>query len=121
MRSSHKTEKYVWLTDKGMVGLYMCLFVKHSLISRISDIQLCKIKTGVWGSSGNKGAVLARFNLDDTSVMLMNCHLMSGKNKGKQRTEEINYIFDNMFREDASTHNVCALRFYYLEMHHRQS
>lgn len=106
VRSAHKSEQYIWLTEKGMVGLYMCLFVKHSLISRISDIQLCKIKTGVWGSSGNKGAVLARFNLDDTSVVLMNCHLMSGKNKGKQRTEEINYIFDNMFKDDSTTHNV---------------
>ncbi len=102
IRKAHPSSKYVWLTEKGMVGLYLCMFVKHSLISRISEIQLCKIKTGIWGSSGNKGAVIVRFNLDDTSVMLMNCHLMSGKNKGSQRTEEINYIFDNAFSEDST-------------------
>jgi hypothetical protein len=30
----------------------------------------------------------------------MNCHLMSGKNKGKLRIDEINYIFDNAFKDE---------------------
>ncbi len=100
LRKSYPANNYVWLTDKGMVGLYICLIIKSTLIGRISDLHLSKIKTGIWGSSGNKGAVIMRFNLDDTSMILMNCHLMSGKNKSRQRTEEINFIFDNMFKED---------------------
>jgi hypothetical protein len=66
-----------------MVGCYIGLFIKQHLLSRVTDLRATKIKTGLGGSSGNKGAVLVRFNIDDTSVMLMNCHLMSGKNKGK--------------------------------------
>jgi hypothetical protein len=73
----------VWVIAKSMVGCYIGLFVKQRLLGRISDLKATKIKTGLGGSSGNKGAVLVRFNLDNTSVMLMNCHLMSGKNKGK--------------------------------------
>ena len=92
-------ERYVWVVAKSMVGCYIGLFVKHKLLSRITDLKTTKIKTGVWGSSGNKGAVMVRFNLDDTSIMLMNCHLMSGKNKAKQRTDELNFIFDNAFKE----------------------
>ena len=30
----------------------------------------------------------------------MNCHLMSGKNKGSKRTDELNFIFDNAFKND---------------------
>ena len=76
-------ERYVWVIAKSMVGCYIGLFVKQKLLSRITDLKTTKIKTGLGGSSGNKGAVIVRFNLDDTSIMLMNCHLMSGKNKGK--------------------------------------
>ncbi len=91
-------ERYVWVVAKSMVGCYIGLFVKQKLLSRITDLRTTKIKTGLGGSSGNKGAVIVRFNLDDTSILLMNCHLMSGKNKGKQRTDEINFIFDNAFK-----------------------
>lgn len=84
-----------------MVGCYIGLFVKQGLLSRITDLRATKIKTGLGGSSGNKGAVIVRFSLDDTSIVMMNCHLMSGKNKGKQRTDEINYIFDNAFKAES--------------------
>jgi len=84
-----------------MVGCFISLFVKQKLLARVSDLKATKIKTGLGGSSGNKGAVIVRFNLDDTSVMLMNCHLMSGKNKGTQRTDELNFIFDNAFKNES--------------------
>ena len=61
---------------------------------------MSKIKTGVWGSTGNNGAVVGRLKIEDTSIMFMNCHLMSGKNKGKHRLDEINYIFDNAFKDE---------------------
>lgn len=75
--------------------------MKQKILSRITDLKTTKIKTGIYGSSGNKGAVIIRFNLDDTSVLLMNCHLMSGKNKGTMRTDELNFIFDNAFKTEA--------------------
>ena len=70
------------MTAKSMVGCFIGVFAKIKMLARISDLKSTKIKTGVGGSAGNKGAVIVRFNLDDTSVMLMNCHLMSGKKKG---------------------------------------
>jgi len=83
-----------------MVGCYLGIFVKATLVSRIGEVLVSKIKTGVWGSTGNKGAVVGRLKIDDTSIMFMNCHLMSGKNKGKLRIDEINYIFDNAFKDE---------------------
>ena len=91
----------MWVIAKVMVGCFIGLFVKQKLLGRMKELRATKIKTGLGGSSGNKGAVIVRFRLDDTNIMLMNCHLMSGRNKGNKRTEELNFIFDNAFKNDA--------------------
>lgn len=85
---------------KCMVGCLIGLFVKVKLLSRIRGLKTTKIKTGLGGSAGNKGAVAVRFKLDDTSMMFMNCHLMSGKQKGTKRTDELNLIFDYAFKNE---------------------
>lgn len=95
-----------------MVGCFIGLFVKAKLLSRIKDLKSTKIKTGLGGSAGNKGSVILRFKLDDTSIMLINCHLMSGKNKGNKRTEELNFIFDTAFKAE-SKNRVLTLTQYY--------
>ncbi len=73
-------EHYTPVVGKTMVGQYIALFVRKRLISRIKDVKTCKIKTGLEGFAGNKGAVALRFMLDDTSIVAVNCHLASGKN-----------------------------------------
>lgn len=93
-----------------MVGCFIGLFVKAKLLSRIRDLKATKIKTGLGGSTGNKGAVVIRFKLDDTNIMFMNCHLMSGKKKGSKRTDELNFIFENAFKFEGKN----RVRFYCL-------
>jgi hypothetical protein len=90
------------VTAKSMVGLFIGLFVKNRLLktARLKDIFSTKTKTGLGGSSGNKGAVIIRFKLDDASIALVNCHLMCGKGKGSKRTDEVNFIFDNAFKNE---------------------
>ena len=101
---SEPDEEYVWVIAKCMVGCFMGLFVKQKLLKygRFKELQHTKIKTGFGGKSGNKGALIVRFKLDDTTVALLNCHLMSGKGKGNKRTDEINQIFDNAFKNTSS-------------------
>ena len=50
-------------TDKCMVGCFVALFFKKKLLSRIKEksFQFCKIKAGLLGRAGNKGAVCLRF------------------------------------------------------------
>lgn len=84
-----------------MVGCFIGLFVKRKiLLDRFKDLKTTKIKTGLGGSTGNKGAVILRFKLDDSNIALVNCHLQSGNNKGSLRTDEINFIFDNAFKNE---------------------
>ena len=37
------------------------------------------VKTGMGGRHGNKGGILARFVIDDTSICFINCHLVRGE------------------------------------------
>lgn len=116
-------EKYVWVIAKSMVGCFIGLFVKRKLLqgNRIKDLMATKIKTGLGGSAGNKGAVIVRFKLDDTNMMFLNCHLMSGKGKGSKRTDEINFIFDNAFKSESKSRVRIIFYNFFLETWVRKS
>ena len=51
-----------------------------------------RIKQGLGGKAGNKGAVLVRFDLDNTSVVVANAHLESGDKKLAERILQFNEI-----------------------------
>lgn len=53
--------------EKSMVGCYVVVFIKRKLCNRLKSksFQICKVKTGTYGATGNKGAVCIRFQLDD--------------------------------------------------------
>ena len=71
-----------------MVGLLILCFCKTDIVDRITDVQTTKVRTGLGGNAGNKGATLARFNIDDTTVIAANCHLESGQKKEKERVQQ---------------------------------
>jgi hypothetical protein len=50
-----------------MVGVYLAVFLKRKLAGRLKpkSIQICKVKSGTMGTTGNKGAVCMRFEIDD--------------------------------------------------------
>lgn len=70
---------YNFFGHSAMVGLLVMGFWKSHIVGNISDIQATKVKTGLGGNLGNKGAVLLRFNIDDTSVIAACAHLESGQ------------------------------------------
>ena len=55
--------------------LQTLIFVKSSEKPNISDVAKISVKTGMGGRYGNKGAILARFVIDDSSICFLNCHL----------------------------------------------
>lgn len=91
-------DEFVFI-DKSMVGCYIAVFVKRNLTARIKTMsfQNCKVKTGVYGTTGNKGAVCIRFQIDNQTFMAINCHLVSGRRREGQRNEMIGKIFENAF------------------------
>jgi hypothetical protein len=61
-RNEDPEEQLQWVTAKCMVGCFIGLFVKRKILNdRFKDFKTDKIKTGMGGSTGNKGAVILRF------------------------------------------------------------
>ncbi|KAM0792245.1 hypothetical protein ACM66B_004939 [Microbotryomycetes sp. NB124-2] len=82
------------LWDGSLVGLYSCIFVKRSLKPRMKDVAHVVKKTGLDGDWGNKGAVLLRFVIDDTSMVIVNNHLAAGEGRVPKRRRDVREILD---------------------------
>jgi hypothetical protein len=50
------------------------------------------IKLGLRGYTGNKGSICIRFDYNDTSICIINCHLAPHKSKFKARNDHIKSI-----------------------------
>ncbi|RKO99173.1 hypothetical protein CXG81DRAFT_14883 [Caulochytrium protostelioides] len=59
----------------AMVGLCSFLAVSPATLPRVRNVHSCLVKTGMGGYHGNKGAVVMRVLIDDTSFCFVNCHL----------------------------------------------
>ncbi|KAF2754694.1 DNase I-like protein [Pseudovirgaria hyperparasitica] len=85
---------YVLLHSSNLVGLFTCVFVKASERSRIREVCGAEVKLGMGGLHGNKGALIVRFILDDTSMCLINCHLAAGQTQTAHRNKDIAQILE---------------------------
>jgi len=72
-----------------MVGLLSVVFVKSSEAAGLRDLALIKCATGMGGRYGNKGGILARLVIDDSSICLINCHLAAGQKHRRQRNADL--------------------------------
>ncbi|KAI1469999.1 DNase I-like protein [Daldinia caldariorum] len=86
---------YHLLHTATLVGLFTCIFVKSTLRDRIRNISGAEIKRGMGGLHGNKGAIVVRFMVDDTSLCFINCHLAAGQSSANQRHNDIAAIMES--------------------------
>ncbi|CAI6096792.1 unnamed protein product [Clonostachys chloroleuca] len=86
---------YHLLHTAPLVGLFQCVFVKSSLRDRIRNLNAAEVKRGMGGYHGNKGAVAVRFQIDDSSVCFVNCHLAAGQSQASARHNDIAEILDS--------------------------
>ncbi|KAI0834146.1 DNase I-like protein [Hypoxylon sp. FL0890] len=86
---------YHLLQTATLVGLFTCIFVKSTLRDRIRNLSNAEIKRGMGGLHGNKGAIIVRFMLDDTSLCFINCHLAAGQSGANQRHNDIAAIMES--------------------------
>jgi hypothetical protein len=78
LRERSGGQDYVQIANEFLVGNSIALFTKRSLSQSLTDIATSKVKLGMGGKVGNKGATLIRFLFEDTSFCFINCHLDSG-------------------------------------------
>ncbi|KAL1974917.1 hypothetical protein VTN31DRAFT_5121 [Thermomyces dupontii] len=88
-------ESYVLLHTANMVGLFTCVFIKEKERQRVRNIGSAEIKRGMGGLHGNKGALILRFVLDDSSLCFINCHLAAGQTQTANRNNDIAAILES--------------------------
>lgn len=93
-------DPYLLVKTEDMFGCLILLFAKASIASNITKIEGDKIKTGFKGKLGNKGSVMVRFNIFDTSVCIWNCHLASGNDQVASRCSQLEDIERRGFQQD---------------------
>lgn len=89
-----RNELYHQLHTASLVGLFTCIFVRAPLIDRIHSLNSAEVKRGLGGLHGNKGALVIRFLVDDTSICFVNCHLAAGQSGTKDRNADITAILE---------------------------
>lgn len=87
-------QNYVLLHTANLVGLFTCIFVKGSERANIRDVCAAEIKLGFSGRVGNKGALVVRFFIDDSSLCFINCHLAAGQTQTVHRNNDAASIME---------------------------
>ncbi|KAG4305382.1 hypothetical protein PORY_000938 [Pneumocystis oryctolagi] len=87
--------EYCLLHSENLVGLFTCIFTKTSLKPHIKKISSVHVKTGLGGLHGNKGALVIRFILNDTSLCFINCHLAAGQSQIMHRNNHLATILES--------------------------
>ncbi|WQF79578.1 Putative endonuclease/exonuclease/phosphatase, WD40/YVTN repeat-like-containing domain superfamily [Colletotrichum destructivum] len=85
---------YHLLHTATLVGLFTCIFVKSTLRDRIQNLSAAEVKRGMGGLHGNKGAIVVRFMVDDSSLCFINCHLAAGQSQANSRHNDVAAILE---------------------------
>ena len=90
--SINKIGKYVQLVDMNLVGIYFCCYVLKEKSDNIKNISQKIVKTGLGGTTGNKGSCCINFDYFNTSFSIACSHLAAGAKKNRQRLHQLDYI-----------------------------
>lgn len=104
---------FVAHTD-NLVGLFSCIFVRQRQKHLLRDSAMTTVKRGMGGRYGNKvdtlicqkycgaeaylhlkGAIVARFVVDDSSLCFINCHLAAGQSHTRARNKDVAAILED--------------------------
>ncbi|KAF8644322.1 hypothetical protein AX16_008530 [Volvariella volvacea WC 439] len=102
--------QYIAVATESLVGLFSCVFVKQTEKPMLRDVAITTIKRGMGGRYGNKGGIVARFVIDDTSVCLINCHLAAGQNAVRQRNADVAGMLEEKAVFSTTNHPVAYVR-----------
>ncbi|KAI9294587.1 DNase I-like protein [Neoconidiobolus thromboides FSU 785] len=97
---------YEILISENMIGLFSLIIIKSELKSQIHLLECVINKTGFGGLHGNKGGILVKFLLHDSSFCFINCHLAAGQKEISNRNQDIfNILKKSQFITTAVTNN----------------
>ncbi|KAK7053763.1 IPPc domain-containing protein [Favolaschia claudopus] len=80
---------YTAIHTESLVGLFSCVFVKNTERMSVKDNVITSIKRGMGGRYGNKGGIITRLVIEDSSICFINCHLAAGQHSTRARNADI--------------------------------
>ena len=86
--------QYVLLTQKAMVGLLICVFVKAPHQDRVRYIDSASLGVGVMGMMGNKGGVSIRMQFYDSTLCFVCTHLAAHRENVTGRNSDFANVFN---------------------------
>jgi len=82
-----------------LVGIFIAIFAKEEIYENITNIDTQIVRTGIFGTFGNKGSCIVRFNYFDTSLAFSCGHFASGDNH-QSRIHELEDVFNRTLKEN---------------------
>ncbi|KAK5043588.1 hypothetical protein LTR84_011395 [Exophiala bonariae] len=89
-----KQYSYSELHTSSMIGLFQCVLVRQEERPNVRSLEGANVKLGLKGHYGNKGALVTRFVLDDSSICFINCHLAAGQTQTSHRNNDVASILE---------------------------
>ncbi|KAF7331076.1 IPPc domain-containing protein [Mycena venus] len=80
---------YTVIHTESLVGLFTCVFVKNTERMSVKDNVITSMKRGMGGRYGNKGGIITRLVIEDSSICFINCHLAAGQHATRARNADI--------------------------------
>ncbi|KAJ6473178.1 hypothetical protein C8R45DRAFT_1012527 [Mycena sanguinolenta] len=80
---------YSVIHTESLVGLFTCVFVKNTERMSVKDNVITSMKRGMGGRYGNKGGIITRLVIEDSSICFINCHLAAGQHATRARNADI--------------------------------
>lgn len=83
-------ESYVVLACEQLVGVCIIVYIRLELLSRLREVGISDVKTGLGGATGNKGSLAVRLTIDSTSFCFICSHFAAGQNEIANRNDDFN-------------------------------
>ena len=93
-------DKYLFVRERNLVGVLTLIFAKENIRDRITKVDADIVKTGLAGKLGNKGGVIIKLYVDDSSFAFTNVHLESGATSNNMRLMNLIDIHQKAFQEE---------------------
>ena len=102
-------EQYVCIETFDLVGMLLLVLARAALYPHIprDKLDVCIVKCGLKGRTGNKGGIGARFQVFDTTVCVINAHLAAFADNILERNAQFHRIVRKLrFRQAAKPLNL---------------
>ena len=85
---------YKQLIQLDLVGIYFVVFIKEELVNFVSNIDSIILRKGFYGTLGNKGSCIVRFELLGQSFAFASGHFAAGQDEADTRIKELAEVID---------------------------